>query len=49
MGRVITVKKIGIGTEKDPFRPDTNADWWQMVEERDSEFVIEILSEQLSN
>jgi hypothetical protein len=40
---IITVPKIGIGTEANPIRPDTTADWWQMVEERETEFDIEIL------
>jgi hypothetical protein len=40
---VVTVPKIGSGTENDMFRPDTNAKRWQMVEERATEFVIEIL------
>lgn len=40
---IVTVPKIGTGTEDDPIRPDTTAPHWQMVEERESEFVIEIL------
>lgn len=40
---IVTVAKIGSGTEIDPVRPDTTALWWQMVEERDTEFVIEII------
>lgn len=42
---IITVPKIGNGTENDPIRPDTIATWWQMVEERETEFVIEVLEE----
>ena len=41
---IITVPKIGTGTELDPFRPDTTATHWQVVEEREEEFVIEVLS-----
>ena len=41
---LITVSKIGTGTENDPFRPDTTATHWQVIEERPTEFVIEILS-----
>jgi len=41
---IIAVPKIGTGTELDPFRPDTTATHWQVVEERETEFVIEILS-----
>lgn len=40
---IVTVPKIGTGTEVDPIRPDTDATWWQMVEDRGTEFVIEIL------
>lgn len=40
-----TVAKIGTGTEQDPFRPDTTAKSWQVVEERENEFVIEVLKE----
>lgn len=41
---IVTVPKIGTGTEADPIRPDTDASWWQMVDERETEFVIEILN-----
>lgn len=40
-----TVSKIGTGTDSDPYRPDTNAPDWQVVEERDAEFDIEILQD----
>lgn len=40
---IVTVAKIGTGTDKDTFRPDTTADWYQVVEDRPTEFVIEIL------
>ncbi|WP_268795410.1 hypothetical protein [Paenibacillus sp. Leaf72] len=39
---IITVSKIGTGTDDDPYRPDYNGDW-QLVEERETEFVIETL------
>ncbi|SFE74381.1 hypothetical protein SAMN04487969_10644 [Paenibacillus algorifonticola] len=39
---IITVSKIGTGTDDDPYRPDYNGDW-QLVEERENEFVIETL------
>lgn len=38
-----TVQKIGSGTMEDPYRPDTTAASWQVIEERETEFVIEIL------
>lgn len=41
----LTFPKIGIGTMENPFRPDTTSTWWQVVEERENEFVIEILGE----
>lgn len=41
---IITVPKIGSGTEEDPYRADTEYTSWQVVEERETEFVIEILS-----
>lgn len=40
---IITVPKIGTGTDSDPIRPNTDSQWWQVVEERETEFVIEIL------
>lgn len=43
---VVTLPKIGTGTEDDPIRPDTNAPHWQILEERDTEFVVEILEDQ---
>lgn len=39
---IVTVPKIGTGTELDLYRPDTDAGHWQVVEERETEFVIEI-------
>lgn len=42
---IITVSKTGTGTEEDPIRPDTTAEWWQVVEERETEFVIEVMGE----
>lgn len=41
---IIIVPKIGTGTELDPFRPDTDVMHWQVIEERENEFVIEILN-----
>lgn len=38
-----TVSKIGLGTMNDPYRPDTTAENWRVIEERETEFVIEIL------
>ncbi|WP_268927116.1 hypothetical protein [Niallia circulans] len=40
-----TVPKIGNGTEEDPYRPDTEHKSWQVIEERENEFVIEVLGE----
>jgi hypothetical protein len=42
---IVTVPKIGDGTEFNPFRPDTTAKAWQVIEELENEFVIEILEE----
>jgi len=42
---LVTVPKIGTGSENDPIRPDTKAKWWQLIEERETEVVIEILDE----
>lgn len=42
MSQIITVLKTGTGTEEDPIRPDTTATWWEVVEERETEFVIRI-------
>lgn len=42
----ITVPKIGTGVEGDFIRPDVpDGTNWQKVEERENEFVIEILEE----
>lgn len=43
MGQIVTVGRTGDGSEENPFRPDTTASWWQVVEERETEFVIEVL------
>ena len=43
MSNIVTVQKIGTGTDEDPFRPDTAAKHWQVIETRETEFVIEIL------
>lgn len=43
MGKIVIVPKIGTGTDEDPHRPDTTAEWWQVIEERDTDFVIEVL------
>lgn len=40
---ILTVKRIGDGSEQNPFRPDTDAERWQVVAEREDEFDIEIL------
>lgn len=45
MGKIITVPKIGEGTDENPYHPDTNSKWWQVIEERETEFVIELLDE----
>lgn len=39
---LMTVPKIGTGTDDDSIRPDTNAGWWEVVEERETEFVIRV-------
>jgi hypothetical protein len=40
---IITALKIGNGTEENPFRPDTEYTSWQVIEEKETEFVIEII------
>lgn len=40
----LTVPKVGSGTEDDPYRPDTTYPSWRVIEERPTEFVIEILN-----
>lgn len=43
---IATVPKIGSGVSSaDMVRPDTTALDWQVIEERETEFVIEILDE----
>lgn len=42
---IITVPKIGNGTEGNPYRPDTTEDCWTVIEEKKTEFVIEIKQE----
>lgn len=42
---ILTLPKIGTGTDEDPIRPDTNARRWVVKEERETEFVVEILEE----
>lgn len=43
---IITVPKIGDGTETNKFRPDTQSGYWQVIEERENEFEVEILDEE---
>jgi len=40
---IIIRPRIGDGTEENPYRPDTTAKHWQVIEERETEFVVEIL------
>lgn len=42
---IVTVPKIRNEAEESSIRPDTTANWWQLVEERETEFVIEIMEE----
>lgn len=39
---MMTVPKIGTGTDADPYRPDTDATSWRLIEERETEFVIDV-------
>lgn len=41
----VTVKKLGDGTENNAYKPDTDAAWWVVIEEKEAEFVIEIKQE----
>ncbi|GAB7057342.1 hypothetical protein JCM16163A_40910 [Paenibacillus sp. YK5] len=44
MSDTITVSRIGTGTGEDPYRADVpEGTSWKQVEERETEFVIEIL------
>lgn len=45
MTTIVTVDKIGLGTEEDPFRPDTTATWWQLIMDLGDKMVIQILSD----
>lgn len=45
MDQIITCKRIGDGSEENPFRPETNANSWQIVAERENEFDIQILTQ----
>lgn len=45
MDNIVTVDKIGDGTESNPFRPNTTAKSWRVIEEKETEFVIEILQD----
>lgn len=40
---IVTVLRIGDGSDNNPYRPDTTTTHWQAIEERENEFVIEIL------
>jgi len=39
---IVTVPKIGDGTKQNPFRPNTTATHWQVIEENEAEFTIKI-------
>lgn len=43
----ITVAKIGTGDYSDPYRPDTDATDYNVIEERETEFVIEVFNKQV--
>lgn len=43
------IPKIGLGAIENPIRPDATFKKWQVLEERETEFVIEILDDELSN
>lgn len=47
VSRIVTVLKVGTGegTGMDAFRADTTATKWNVLEERETEFVIEILDQ----
>jgi hypothetical protein len=44
---ILLCPKIGDGSKDNPFRPYTISTWWQVVEERETEFVIETLDDKL--
>ena len=43
---IIIADKIGEGTEESPFRPDTISGHWQVIEEYEDSFKIEILDDE---
>jgi hypothetical protein len=43
--KIITVKKIGNGTMENPFRPNTKAKWWEVIEDEGDKFKIVIIKE----
>jgi len=47
MGDIVTVLKIGTGTDLDSFRPDTIVKTWRNIQEMETEttMTIEILEE----
>jgi hypothetical protein len=40
---MIVAPKIGDGTDENPYRPDTDAREWKVIEELPTEIVIEII------
>lgn len=41
----VIVSKTGTGTDDDPIRPDTAETRWQVIDESDTQFTIEILGD----
>lgn len=39
---IMICPRIGNGSEENPFRPDISSGAWRVIEERETEFVIEI-------
>lgn len=42
MPEIVTVPKIGTGSEGDPIRPNTDAAWWEKVSETETTMTIRI-------
>lgn len=48
MSRLEKAARIGTGVEGDEFRPDTTANRWQVAEEHQDYFIIEVFDEEPS-
>lgn len=44
--RIETVLRKGDGSSESPYEPDTTAKHWQVIDETETEFVIEIFDDE---